>query len=187
MNVLVSLGFVMAEEEGPALESHHPWWPELKEITWGGAALLVVYALLWKFLLPAAKKGLAARTERIAAEIDGAKAERAEAEAALAAAQSRLSNVEAEAARIVAQAQGDAEQLRVDMAARSQQLVAETRTTADAEMANLGNRAGTEVQAELSRLSIGAAERVVTASLDDATQVVLIEDFISAVGAGRAS
>ena len=52
--------------------SAKPILPETAEIIWGGLASLIIFALLIKFAGPAIKKGLAARTARIQAELDGA-------------------------------------------------------------------------------------------------------------------
>jgi F-type H+-transporting ATPase subunit b len=187
MSSIVRVSLVLAEEGKEEFQSHHPWWPELKEITWGGLAILIVYALLAKFLIPAAKKGLAARTERIANEINAAATDRKEAEAAASAARARLADVDASAARIVEQARADAAQMRGELSTRTEQILVDTRTAAEAELVTMGSRAGAEVQASVARLSLGAAERVVTANLDATTQDALIEDFIAAVGRSNGS
>ena len=49
--------FVLAAAEGEEhFEAHHWWWPETKEIIWGGLAFLIIAAALWKFVLPPMKR-----------------------------------------------------------------------------------------------------------------------------------
>jgi F-type H+-transporting ATPase subunit b len=182
---LLAVRFLAAEGKGPKLESHHWWMPEMKEVIWGGLALLVIYALLIKFLVPAAKKALADRTARIQSEVEGAKAARSEADTKLTEAKARLADADAEAARIIEQARRDAERLQADHRVRTQALVAETRAAGEAELAGAGSRAGGEVGQALATLSLGAAERAVVDSLDDAARVDLVEQFIATVGAAR--
>lgn len=56
---------------------------EVAEAVWSGIASLIVFGLLWWKALPPAKAAMAARRERIEAELDGAEAERAESEGRL--------------------------------------------------------------------------------------------------------
>jgi hypothetical protein len=53
-------------------QTHHWLLPETAEIIYGGSASLIIFAAIYKFGLPAAKKALNARTERIQKELDGA-------------------------------------------------------------------------------------------------------------------
>ena len=45
--------------------------PPLSELIYGGIASIIIFALIYKFGGPAAKKGMADRTAKIQAELDG--------------------------------------------------------------------------------------------------------------------
>ena len=51
------------------------FWPEGYELLFGIPASVLVFFLLWKFAGPAVKKGMAARTAKIQAELDSGEAE----------------------------------------------------------------------------------------------------------------
>ena len=67
--------------EGDATQTHHWMWPEKAEIIYGGISSIIIFAALFKFAGPAAKKAMAARTERIQKELDNAANTRSAAEA----------------------------------------------------------------------------------------------------------
>ncbi len=186
--VQTHLAVVLAAEEGePTFESHHPWWPELKEITWGTAAIVIVFGLIWWKGGPAIRKALAARTERIESEIVAAEQARATAEAELAEIKARLGDADAESARIVAQARVDADAMVVDLRSRLEDEIVAMRAQTAADLDVARERAAADVQLEIGRLTRAAAERAVRDHLDESTQLELVEQFITSVGAtGRA-
>ena len=57
-------GDLHCDSEG--IVTHNPILPETAEIIYGGIASLLIFALLYKLAWPQIKKGMAARTERIA-------------------------------------------------------------------------------------------------------------------------
>jgi F-type H+-transporting ATPase subunit b len=184
----INAWLVAAAEGEVPLEAHHWLFPETKEIVLGGLAFFIIAGLLWVKAMPAARKGFAARTERIANQLDESAAARASAEAEVAGVRAELAGADDEAARIVAEAHEAAAAYKADAALRIEQDLVDARTRALAEIASSGDRSANELQAQIGRLSLGAAERVITAGLDDATQQDLIERFIQQVGAsGRAS
>jgi F-type H+-transporting ATPase subunit b len=172
-----------AEGEGPALESHHPWWPELKEIIWGGLAIVVVFGLIAKLATPAIKKSLAARTERIADEINAAEKAKAAATADLQAARASVAGASDEATRIVEQARVDADRMIVELRSRLEDEIQALRAQASADIEVARNRAATDVQLSIGSVAQQAAERIVLESLDDGAKTDLVERFIASVGA----
>ena len=103
MNVLASLA-VFAQESEETFHAHSPLWPETLEIIWGGTAFLVVAFMLWKYAVPAMKKGMQARSERIQRELDNAAKAKADADAQAADIRTRLGDIDAERARMLADA-----------------------------------------------------------------------------------
>ena len=166
-------------------ESHHWLWPELKEIIYGGIASVLVIGALVKFAGPMAKKALAARTERIQADIDRARNARESAEAEATRIRSALGDVTGERGRILAEADAQAEAVLRDGRARVEAEMADIEAKAMADIASAGARVGDELKAEISRLSAIAVERVVAQAMDDRARQDLIENFITNVGAAR--
>jgi F-type H+-transporting ATPase subunit b len=166
------------EEEHHEFEAHDPILPETNEIIWGGLASLIVFALLFKAAGPAIKKAMLARSDRVQAEIDAAATARAEAERVLADYRAQLGDAQTESARIVAEARQAAEAMRAEQSARMENEFAELRARATADVGTAGTRATSDLQTEVGRLALGAAERIVARNLQADTQTALVERFI---------
>lgn len=163
--------------------SHHWLLPETAEIIYGGLASLIIIGLLvWK-AGPLAKKAFAERTLKIQGELDESAKARSDAEREAARIRQALGDIETERRRLLAEADAQAEALLTDGRARLVTEVAELEAKADADIGAAGGRVFDELRGEIARLASAAAERVVTGSLDDATQQRLIEDYIARVGA----
>lgn len=178
---------VAAAEEG----EHHDitqtpskFWPEGYEMLFGVPASLVVFFLLWKFAGPAVKKGMAARTAKIQAELDSGEADRLAADAEAAQIRQAKGDIAAERSRLLAEADVQAAAVLEDGRARLAQELAELDARAAADLVAAAGRSGDELRAEIARLSSAAVDHVVTGSLDDATHQELIENFIAGVGVG---
>jgi F-type H+-transporting ATPase subunit b len=169
-----------------AEKGNHWWLPhDINEVIWGTIAFLIVIGLLvWK-AGPAIKTGLAKRPERIKGELDVAAANRAEAEARLADVKSAVADSDKEKERIVAEARETATKLTADTIARANSEAAAIRERAVTELASARRQAQADLTAEVSRLALGAAEKVVASNLTDSTQQSLIESYISQVGANN--
>ena len=137
----------------------------LYEVLISAAASIIVFALLYWKGMPAAKKGLAARTARIAKELDDATKARNDSEGRLGDVQQRIANAEDERQRILVEARQTAEALKTQIVERA----------ADEAIADL--------QAEVGALAMGAAEAVIARNLDPVTQTQLIDGYINQVGA----
>jgi F-type H+-transporting ATPase subunit b len=164
--------------------THHWLLPETVEIVYGGLAFLIIAGLLWKFALPAAKKAMAARTEKIQGELDASEADRTSAQAEATEIRRAAGDIESERARLLAEADAQAETLLSEGRARLDQEVAELEARAEADIASATGRATDELRAEISRLAGDATERVLAGGAIDAqTHNDLIEAFIQKVGA----
>jgi F-type H+-transporting ATPase subunit b len=189
MSLFAILG-VVAEKEPPRdsngqIITHHWLFPETFEIIYGGLASLIVFGALYKFALPAMKKSMAARTERIQKDIDGGQAAKAAAIADAEKIRSAKGDIEGERERLLDDADDQAEAMLTEGRNRLVAEVAELEAKADADIAAMSGRAGAELQAEIARLSAGATDTLIATELDAATQNNLIEAFIAKVGAGR--
>lgn len=163
-------------------EAPNPILPETNEILWGGAAFLVLLIPMWLKGVPAVKKGMNDRTERIRADLDRAESAKAEAESVLVGYHAQLADAKTEAARIIEEARQSADALKKDLAARAEADIADLRRRAAADVESAKSQAIADLKAEVATLALGAAEMVVQKSLDRDTQLQLIENYINQVG-----
>ena len=175
--------FILASEG----ESNGFWLPhDINEVIWGSVAFFLIAAALWLKALPAAKSALAGRSERIGKELSEAEALKSAAETELTTLESQLANADQERQRIIADAQQSATALQAQLVARAEQDAADIRARGVADAESAKTQAIADLQAEVAALALGAAERVVTGTMDDATQQSLIDGYISDVGSQTA-
>jgi F-type H+-transporting ATPase subunit b len=155
--------------------------PETNEIIWGAIGFLVVLFFVAKLGLPAIKKGMNARTERIRGDIAAAETQRSEADTLLAEYRAQLNDAKNESARIIEEARQSADALKRDQESRLQSELADLRSKAASDIEAAKVQAIADLRGEVAQLAVGAAEVVVGKNLDQATQVQLIEDYINQV------
>jgi F-type H+-transporting ATPase subunit b len=169
---------ILAAEEGNSF-----WLPhDLNEVIWGTMAFLIVAFLLVKFGKKFVVEGLAKRSDDIASTLGEAASAREAAEAERERIKAALADSDTEATRILTEARQTAELLTVDIAARADTDVVNVRERATADLASTQVQAQADLAGELSRLALGATEKVVEGSLDPASQQRLIDDYINQVG-----
>jgi len=166
-------------------QTHHWMWPEKAEIIYGGIASILIFTALFKFAAPAAKKALAARTERIQKELDNAANTRSAAEAEASNIRRAIGDISGERARLMAEADQQAAALLAEGRARIVAEVADLEARADADIAAARSRSGDELRAQIAQIATAATQSAVSASLSDSTQQELIESFINSVGGAR--
>ncbi len=160
--------------------------PERTEIIWGGAAFVVLLALMkWK-LFPVVKNQMEQRTQRIQEAIDDADRQRDEAAEVKARYEAELADAKAEAARIVDEAREQAATVQAGLQARAEADIADMRERAAADVEASKRQAIADLQSEVSDIALGAAEAVLGRSLQDPeVQRQLVDDYIARVGSGR--
>ena len=156
---------------------------DINEVIWGSIAFFVVVGLIWWKAGPAIKKAIADAKAKQAAELSEAADVLAAAEARQASAGSSTVDVDAEGERIVAQAREAAVSMKADLIARAEAEVVSLRERAAADIASSRSQAEADLSAEVTALTLGAAESVVSHNLDAAAQRDLVEAYISQVGA----
>jgi F0F1-type ATP synthase membrane subunit b/b' len=164
-------------------QTHSKFWPEGYELLFGIPASLLVFFLLWKFAGPPVRKGMAARTAKVQAELDAGEAARVAADAEAAQIRQAKGDIAGERTRLLAEADTQAAALLEDGRARLGQELVDLDARAAADIVVAAGRSGDELRAEIARLSSAAVDHVVTGSLDAATHQELIEQFIAGVGA----
>jgi F-type H+-transporting ATPase subunit b len=162
-------------------QAPNPLVPETNELIWGAFGFLVVFAFLaWKGL-PAMKKTMDARTERIRGDLEGAESAKAEAQQVLDEYRAQLADAKSEAGRIIEEARQAADGVRREQEARLQTELAEMRERAAADVESAKTQAIADLRGEVATLAIGAAEVVVGRNLDRETQTQLVEQYIASV------
>jgi len=162
------------------------WLPhDLNEVYWGSLAFFIVMGLLWWKAKDPIVNAMKERSARIGGELDTAAAAKSEAEAEHDSIKAALADSDSEAARIVEEARRTADQLTADLETKATEDAAALRERAAGDLETAQRQAVADLTAEISRLSLGAAEQVVKANLDDSTQQEMIEKFISQVGASN--
>jgi F-type H+-transporting ATPase subunit b len=179
--MFANIALLVAETEEHAENAF--WLPhDHNEVIWGTLSFLVVAFLLWKFARKPIAAFLSGRIAGIEANLGAAEQARLAAEAERDRIKAALADSDTEAARIIEQARTGADQLEADTDVRAARDAERVRERATADLAATRTQAESDLAGELSRLSLGAAERVVESSLDEASQQRLINAYISQVG-----
>lgn len=178
-------------EEGGTVDScqeaPNPILPELNEIIWGTLAFLVILGgLAWKGL-PAIRKAMDDRTEKIRTSLDEAEAARAEAESIRAQYAGQLAEARTESSRIIEESRGQADELKRRLTTEAEAEAAQLRQRNNEQLESERARLMGEVQGSVATLAVELAEKVVEANLDRDANLRLIENYINRVGANGPS
>lgn len=167
-----------------ASEGNGYWLPhDIGEVFAGTAAFLIVVGIIWWKAGPAIKGAMDKRTDGIQSDLDEAAESRQGAEAERDQIKAALADREREVARIHADAEETAAKVEADLIAKGEAEAKAIRHRGGGDVEVARRQARADVQAELARMSLGAAEAVVGASLDDAAQADLIDQYIAQLGA----
>lgn len=166
-------------------DAPNPLLPETNEILWGALGFTVVFLFLAKFGYPAMRKSMDERSEKIRADLDAAETAKTAAEGEKANYLASLGDAKGEAARIIEEARQQADALKADAQTRLNDELATSRAQAQADIDAAKGQAMAELRGEVASIAIGAAETVVQANLDQASQTRLVEDYITRVQSGQ--
>lgn len=154
---------------------------DFNEVIWGSIAFIVVVSLIWWKGGPAIKKAWNGRIEGIENELASAEQAVVDADAELADVRHRMANADAEAELILSEARATAVSLKQQLGERAAIEAAEVTARAAADVEAAKAQAMSDLQHEVSGLTLGAAEAIVRANLDDNAQQRLVESYISEV------
>jgi len=163
------------------VEAPSPILPETNEIIWGGSAFLILFVLMVKKGFPAVRGAMDARAEKIRSDLDAAEQARVDAQSVQSDYEARLADAKTEASRLIDEARVAADQLKGDLADRAETDIAEMRERAAVGLESERAQAIADLRAEVAGIALGAAERVVHASLDAEVQGRLIDAYIDEV------
>ena len=151
--------------------------------TWVAVGFVLVIALLlWKGVPGMVGKMLDQRAAVIAAELEEAKRLRIEAAALLSDYQKRAASAEAEARSIVDAATAEAVQFQKDARAALEAQIARRAAAAQEKIAQAEAAALNEIRSLAADAAVGAAQKLITARLDEKRASGLIADSIKGVG-----
>jgi F-type H+-transporting ATPase subunit b len=163
-----------------AASSLGPLSPNLTELIIGTISFLIVFAVLWRVLLPRIQQTLTERTDQIEGGLQRAEEAQAEAKQTLEQYQAQL-----------AEARHEASRLRQDAQEEGARILAELRERGEAERQRLVAAAHDQIEAdrvqaiqalrtEMGALAVELASRVVGESLDaDARQRRVVDRFLA--------
>jgi F-type H+-transporting ATPase subunit b len=168
----------------------NPLVPSWTEVIWGGIAFLIVFAVLWKILMPRITKVLQERTDAIEGGIE--RADRAEKAAAQLAEQYRAQLAEArhETARMREESKEEGARIIAQMREQAQAEAARITQAAQAQIATDRQQAFAALRTEVGTLAVELASRIVGESLaDEARQSRVVDRFLADLEAseGQAS
>jgi len=156
-----------------------PLSPSLSELIIGTIAFLIVFAVLWRILLPRIQQTLQERTDQIEGGLQRAEEAQAEAKQTLEQYQAQLADARHEASRLRQEAQEEGARILAELRERGeaerQRLVAAAHEQIETERA----QAIQALRAEMGALAVELASRVVGESLDqDARQRRVVDRFL---------
>jgi F-type H+-transporting ATPase subunit b len=130
---------------------------------------------------PAVRGAMDARAEKIRSDLDAAEQARVDAQSVQSDYEARLADAKTEASRLIDEGRADADQVRTGLIAQAEVDAAGIRERAASESAAAKAQAISDLRAEVAGIALGAAERVVHASLDAEVQGRLIDAYIDEV------
>jgi F-type H+-transporting ATPase subunit b len=172
-----------ALEEVPE-DDLNPIFPELKEITWGFGAFLVLAVLMRWVLYPRLRKGIDARSQLVRSGHEDAEQVTAAAKGDAAAYEAQLASLRAEAASRIEAARATLEQERSQRLATVNAAIGERRAAAAAEVE--AAKAAAQESVELAVRDVAAAAgRLATGRQPDEDAVGAAVSAVMGAGVGR--
>jgi len=156
-----------------------PLSPNLSELIIGTISFLIVFAVLWRVLVPRIQQTLTERTDAIEGGLKRAEEAQTEAQQTLEQYQAQLADAKHEASRLRQDAQEEGARILAELRARGeaerQRLVAAAHDQIEADRA----QAIQALRAEMGSLAVELASRVVGEALDeDARQRRVVDRFL---------
>jgi len=154
-------------------------YPKLSELILGAVAFFILFAFMYKWVIPRFNQLLTARQEAIQGDLEKAEETRHEAERQLAEYRESLAGARDEANRIIEEARSTAESMRRDLQAKAEQEYQGIVARAQEEIRAERDRVFQELRAQVGALSVELAGRIVGKELDQQRHLELVDDYIS--------
>ncbi|GMQ94736.1 MAG: F0F1 ATP synthase subunit B [Acidimicrobiia bacterium] len=159
--------------------------PAPEELIAGLLAFGIIFAVVWKFALPALQATIEKRQAAVRTHLEAAEKAKLEAESLLADYRAQVAGAKGEAAEIVAEARDAGEAVKADIIARAESEADQIKARAGEEIVSERERVAEDLRRQVAELSIDVAERVVGSSLDVGAQRDLVDRYIDELGGVR--
>jgi F-type H+-transporting ATPase subunit b len=156
--------------------------PAPEELIAGLIAFVIIFAVVWKFALPAMDETLEARQNEIKSRLESAEKSKEEAATLLTDYEAQVAGAKAEAAQIVSDARDTGEAVKADIVARAETEAEAIKARGHEEVVAERDRVAADLRRQVADLSIDVAERVVVSNLDADAQRVLVDQYIDELG-----
>ena len=157
-------------------------YPKLSELILGAVAFFILFAFMYRWVIPQVNKMLEARRDKIQGDLEKAEEAKSEADKLLADYREQLSGARDEANRIIEEGRKTAESMRRDLEAKAEEESKAIVTKAQDEIRAERDRVFQELRAQVGELSLALAGRVVGESLDRDRHLRLIDSYIDELG-----
>ena len=175
-------------EEGSNLPAwvEYPVLPHLGELIFGIVAFVILYVVVARKVVPRLEELFSERAAAIEGGMEKAEQAQAEAAAALEEYRSRLAEARQEASRIRAEAQAQGAAIIAELREQAQTEAARITAGAHQQIEAERQQAVVQLRAEVGRLAIDLASRIVGESLEDeARQRRVVERFLDDLDAAE--
>jgi F-type H+-transporting ATPase subunit b len=153
-------------------------YPKLSELILGAVAFFILFAFMYRWVIPRVNQMLEARRDKIQGDLEKAEQAKSEADTLLADYREQLSGARDEANRIIEEGRKTAESMRRDLEAKAEEESRAIVAKAQDEIRAERDRVFQELKAQVGELSLQLAGRMVGESLDRDRHLRLVDDYI---------
>jgi F-type H+-transporting ATPase subunit b len=153
-------------------------YPKLSELILGAVAFFILFAFMYRWVIPRVNQMLEARRDKIQGDLEKAEEAKSEADKLLADYRGQLSSARDEANRIIEEGRKTAESMRRDLEAKAEEESRAIVAKAQDEIRAERDRVFQELKAQVGELSLQLAGRMVGESLDRDRHLRLVDDYI---------
>ena len=153
-------------------------YPKLSELILGAIAFFILFAFMYKWVIPRVNALLEERRQKIQGDLEKAEQSKNEAESLLTDYREQLAGARQDANRIIEEARRTAEAMRKDLMAKAEQEYQGVVGRAQEEIRAERDRVFQELRAQVGALSVELAGRIVGEELDRDRHLQLVDDYI---------
>jgi F-type H+-transporting ATPase subunit b len=153
-------------------------YPKLSELILGAIAFFILFAFMYKWVIPRVNAILDERRGRIQGDLEKAEQAKNEADQLLSDYREQLAGAREDANRIIEEGRRTAEAMRKDLVAKAEQEYQGIVGRAQEEIRAERDRVFQELKSQVGDLVFSLAGRVVGETLDKTRQLRLVDDYI---------
>jgi F-type H+-transporting ATPase subunit b len=154
-------------------------YPKVSELILGAIAFFILFAFMYKWVIPRVNTLLEERRQKIQGDLESAEQAKSQADQLLADYRQQLAGAREDANRIIEEARRTAEAMRKDLMAKAQEEYQSVVGRAQEEIRAERDRVFQELKTQVGELSLALAGRVVGETLDKTRQLRLVDDYIN--------